>query len=158
MSEHIPFLGVYRRQKWLTCLLFMFSLWGVGLAQSTQVISIVAVTNGADFQPGLPQPGSLASLFCTGLQGAPGVISATQYPLSNQLSDISVWINSIPAPILSIAFQEGYQQINFQVPWEVQGTTPPLDVEVSQYGEQSHTMNTQTNGFSVFFADANGYG
>jgi len=74
------------------------------------------------------------------------------------LSDISVWINSIPAPILSIAFQEGYQQINFQVPWEVQGTTPPLDVEVSQYGEQSHTMNTQTNGFSVFFADANGYG
>jgi uncharacterized protein (TIGR03437 family) len=125
-------------------------------AQSTQNIAITAVTNSADFQPGLPQKGSLASIFVTGLQGAPGVITATQYPLSNVLNGISVWINFLPAPILAIAFENGYQQINVQVPWE--GQRDPLYVEVFQNVFRAHTENTQATGFSVFFSDANGYG
>src|ERR1700676_1029921 len=103
-----------RSQTWPTCLLLMFSFSGI---VSAQTINIVAVTNSADFATGLPQKGSLASIFCTGLQGEPGIVSATQYPLSNRVNDISVWINSVPAPILAIAFQDGYQQINVQVPW-----------------------------------------
>jgi uncharacterized protein (TIGR03437 family) len=125
-------------------------------AQSAQTIAIAAVTNSADFQPGLPQKGSLASVFVTGLEGQPGIVAATQYPLSNVLDEISVWINFLPAPILAVAFEDGYQQINVQVPWE--GQRDPLYVEVFQNGIRAHTEDTQTNAFSVFFSDANGYG
>jgi uncharacterized protein (TIGR03437 family) len=125
-------------------------------AQTTQTINIVAVANSADFQPGLPQKGSLASLFVTGLQGGSGIITNSTRPLSNYLNGISVWINFLPAPILSIAFSSGYQQINVQFPWE--GQRDPLYVEVFQNGMRAHTENTQVNGWSVFFSDANGYG
>jgi uncharacterized protein (TIGR03437 family) len=96
------------------------------------------------------------SIFLTGLQGAPGVITATEYPLSNVLNGISVWINFLPAPTLAIAFENSWQQINVQVPWE--GQRDPLYVEVFQNGIRAHTENTQANGFSVFFSDANGHG
>jgi len=128
----------------------------VSVAQPSQTINIVAVTNSADFQPGLPQKGSLASIFCTGLEGAPGIIMADRYPLSSGLNGITVWINFLPAPILAVAFESGYQQINVQVPWE--GLRDPLYVEVFQNGIRAHTENTQANAFSVFFSNANGYG
>jgi uncharacterized protein (TIGR03437 family) len=146
--------AVVRGLPWLSCLVLLLS--GIAFAQTTQTIAITAVTNSADFQPGLPQKGSLASIFVTGLQGAPGAVTATQYPLSNTLNGISVWINFLPAPILAIAFENGYQQINVQVPWE--GQRDPLYVEVFQNEIRAHTENTQANGFSVFFSDANGYG
>lgn len=143
---------------------------GLLSAQTTQTISITAVTNSADFQPGLPQKGSLASIFTTDLQGGHGAVMATQYPLSKVLGDISVWINFLPAPILSIAFESGYQQINVQVPWESQ--RQPLYVEVFQNGVRAHTEGTQAvgieqflnsspasaDGMSVFFSDASGRG
>lgn len=128
----------------------------LAFAQVNQTIAIAAVTNSADYQPGLPQKGSLASIFVTGLQGAQGVNTGTHYPLSNILNGISVWINFLPAPILAIAFENGYQQINVQVPWE--GQRDPLYVEVFQNGIRAHTENTQATGFSVFFTDANGFG
>ncbi len=112
------------------------------LAQASalgQPIQIAALTNSADFQPSLPQPGSLASIFCTGLQGPPGVIAAPpQYPLPAQLvvagSPVTVWISFIQAPILAIAFENGYQQINVQVPWQV--PQDPLFVQVFQGSNQ----------------------
>lgn len=134
----------------------MFSMSALAFAQAAQTITITAVTNSADFQPGLPQRGSLASIFVTGLQGAPGVISATQHPLSNILNGISVWINFLPAPILAVAFENGYEQINVQVPWE--GQRDPLYVEVFQNGIRAHTEDTQASGFSVFFTGAKGFG
>jgi uncharacterized protein (TIGR03437 family) len=145
-----------RFSPWLLSASLILSISGVGSAQTPQIITITAVTNSADFQPGLPQKGSLASIFVTGLQGTPGVVTATQYPLSNVLNGISVWINFLPAPILAIAFENGYQQINVQVPWE--GPRDPLYVEVFQNGIRAHTENTQATGLRVFFSDANGYG
>jgi uncharacterized protein (TIGR03437 family) len=139
----------------MKCLLLV-SLTCVGFAQTTQTITIAAVTNSADFQLGLPQRGSLASIFVTGLEGGPGVITATPYPLTNVLNGISVWINFLPAPILSIAFESGYQQINVQVPWE--GQRDPLYVEIFQNGIRAHAEDTQASAFSVFFSDASGYG
>jgi hypothetical protein len=57
------------------------------LRPADQTIQVVAVTNSADFQPGLPQKGSLASIFCTGLQGGPGVFTApSQPPLPTQIT------------------------------------------------------------------------
>ena len=132
-----------------------------------QPVQIVAVTNSADFQPGLPQKGSLASIFCTGLQGPLGIATAPpQYPLPNQFivagSAVTVWINYTQAPILAIAFEDGYQQINVQVPWEAPQN--PLFVQVFQDSNSAYLVdpnpwvdflaaNPSVFKWSVFFVD-----
>jgi uncharacterized protein (TIGR03437 family) len=144
----------------LLCPFIILSLSGIVSAQTPPAIRIVYVTQSADFQPGLAQPGSLSSIFTTGLQGEPGIIAATKYPLSNELSGVSVLIDSLPAPILAIGFFDGYQQINVQVPWEAAfANVPQQTVIVAQNGIQAQTSYTgDSPQLSVFFSDANGYG
>ena len=128
-------------------------------AQNAQTINIVAATNSADFQPGLAQPGSLCSLFVTGLQGSPGILTAPTVPLPNELAGVSVRIDSLPAPILAIAFFDSYQQINVQVPWEVSGKYR-LTVSVAQNGVSGESDQLVTGSLlrpSVFFVDGKGY-
>jgi uncharacterized protein (TIGR03437 family) len=148
------------RSPWLAWTILILSMVGAGYAQTPQTINIIAVTNSADFQPGLPQQGSLASIFTTGLVGGPGVIWPANFPLSNELNGISVWIDSLPAPILGIAFLDGYQQINVQVPWEAVGQN--MDVEVAQNGISGHADADEVGSklfyVSVFSVDGNGYG
>jgi uncharacterized protein (TIGR03437 family) len=146
-----------RNSPWLLCLFLVLSASGIVFAQTPQSINIVAVTRSADFQPGLPQAGSLSSIFVTGLQGEQGIITGTKYPLSNELNGVSVLIDSIPAPILAIAFFSGYQQINVQVPWE--DATPKV-VQVAKNGVQAQTSDTGAEDAfkGVFVSDANGYG
>lgn len=141
----------------LLCLALAPLIAGIAHAQTAQAITITTVTNSADFQPGFPQKGSLASIFTTGLQGAPGIYNAhpEYYPLANVLNGVEVWINFLRAPILSVAFLNGYQQINVQVPWE--GEREPLYVEVFQNGVRAHAEAGQAAEWSVFFADTNGY-
>ena len=145
----------------LLCPFIILSLSGIVSAHTPPAIKIVAVTQSVDFQPGLAQPGSLSSIFTTGLQGEPGIIAATKYPLSNELSGVSVLIDSLPAPILAIGFLDGYQQINVQVPWELDfPKVPQQTVIVAQNGIQAQASNIGGNSalLSVFFSDANGYG
>ena len=67
----------------------------------------------------IPMPGGLATVFCTGLSGRPGdKVVAEGLPLPLQLAGLSVDVFSSPAPILAVAFENTYQQINIQVPWE----------------------------------------
>lgn len=150
-----------RLSPWLLSLSLSLSLFAVASAQNARTITITKVTNSADFQPVLPQAGSLASIFLTGLQGEQGLTTAHAVPLSNELNGISVWIDSQPAPILAIAFFDGFQQINVQVPWEhtYNPLKPQTIVEVRQNGVVAQFQATQaTVPTSVFFADANGYG
>lgn len=146
----------------LLCPFTILSLSGIVSAQPSPAIKIVAVTQSADFQPGLAQPGSLSSIFTTGLQGEPGIIAATKYPLPNELSSASVLIDSLPAPILAIGFFDGYQQINVQVPWELDfSKVLQQTVIVAQNGIQaqaSSNLGGNSAQLSVFFSDANGYG
>lgn len=44
-------------------------------------IANIVVTSAASFEKGRPAGGSIASVFCTGLKGISGVISADRYPL-----------------------------------------------------------------------------
>jgi uncharacterized protein (TIGR03437 family) len=120
-------------------------------------IQILAVANSADFQAGLPEAGSLASIFCIGVQGSGAIVRANSNPLPYNLAGVTVFINSIPAPILAVAFEEGYQQINVQVPWEL--TVEPHYVEVFQNGQGAATDTSAAGGnWSVFFRDATGHG
>jgi uncharacterized protein (TIGR03437 family) len=95
-------------------LLFTAGVGGLCYAQSTQSI---VVTSAASFQRGLPPKGSLATAFCTGLQ-VQGVINGTTNPLPFTLGGISVTVGGAPAPLLAVADDGGYQQINFEVPQE----------------------------------------
>src|ERR1700722_9403920 len=149
-------------------LLFLAAL---SLLQADQSIQVVALTNSTDFQPALPQKGSLASIFCTGLEGGPGIVTALpQYPLPTEIVtgglSIRVSINFTPAPILAIAFEQGYKQINVQVPWEV--PEEPLFVQVFQGSNSAYVVdpnpwldfpfaNPATFRWSVFFVDSQGY-
>jgi uncharacterized protein (TIGR03437 family) len=139
-------------------LLFFVAAAGIVTGQTNQTITITSVTNRADFQPGLPQPGSLASIFTTGLIGDPGVIWHDD-PLSNELNGITVWIASLPAPILGIAFLDRHQRIDLQVPWDAPGDS--MDVEVSQDGVSAHLDAREAGStlfnLSIFFVDDNGY-
>ena len=98
-------------------------------------IHSVAVASG--FAPGLPAPGSLAAIFCTGLQGTDGV---------------QVKVGNIAAPVLAVVGFPEYQQINFQVPWEADSST----VVVTQgAAADSFYANTPLR-WTVFFTDAAG--
>jgi len=144
-----------RHSLWPLRLAFILSSADGGFAQVSQTIKIVAVAQSADFQPGIANPGSLNSIFVTGLAGEPGIITATAYPLSNQLNGVSVSIDSYPAPILALALFNGNQQINVQVPWE---DSSPKVVAVTQNGIQAQTSDSAGTPWSVFFSAANGYG
>jgi uncharacterized protein (TIGR03437 family) len=88
------------------------------------------VTNAASFTSGLPPPGSLATIFCSGLTGIQS-LDAPGYPFPLTLGGVSINVGGIPAPIIALANLGAYQQINLQVPWNIQ-PTGAADVQVSQ--------------------------
>ncbi|HXK04559.1 MAG TPA: hypothetical protein VMS37_19310 [Verrucomicrobiae bacterium] len=121
-------------------------------------IQVLAVTSSANFAVGRLLPGSLASLFCTGIQNVGGVVIAPGFPLPHILAGARVAVNGTEAPILAIADLAGgsYQQINVQVPWEAT-TASGLDFEVSQLGASAHSTAYPQDPWPVFFVDSSGY-
>jgi hypothetical protein len=84
-----------------------------------------ATVNAAGFATGVA-PGSIATIFGTGLtRGVNGVVQTPSGPLPYTLRGSSVLVNGIPTPIFGIANINGQEQINFQVPWEIQGEPIP---------------------------------
>jgi adhesin/invasin len=71
--------------------------------------SILAVVNGASFQPG-GAPRAIMTIFGTNLSDA--IYLASSYPLPTQLGPTSVTVNGIAAPL----FFASPTQINFQMP------------------------------------------
>jgi uncharacterized protein (TIGR03437 family) len=120
-------------------------------------IRILAVTSSANFAAGRLLPGSLASLFCTGVQNVGGLVTAQEYPLPGTLAGVRVTVNGVQAPLLAVADLAGgsYQQINLQVPWGVK-IDSGLTFEVSQGTSSVFTANPQSP-WPVFFTDASGY-
>jgi uncharacterized protein (TIGR03437 family) len=120
-------------------------------------IQILAVVNSASYQAGLPEAGSLATIFCTGLTGIADVVSpATQSPLPVQLAGVQVTVNLGAAPLLAVAdLGSGMQQINLQVPWErllAQMST----VMVTQNGSFGKVDSVDYSRVGGFFSDNQG--
>jgi uncharacterized protein (TIGR03437 family) len=100
--------------------------------------AITAVTNAASYLQGALSPGSLISIFGSGL--APITANAPTIPLPLSVADTSVTINGFPAPLLF----ESPGQINAQIPWEIPpgsatvvvrtrgALSPPVQVTVQQ--------------------------
>ena len=101
-------------------------------AAQTPVISVGGIANGASF--GLAPnnavtPGSLISLFGTNLASV--TASADSIPLSNTLGGVSVTINGTAATlnfVCHLCVGGTGDQLNIQMPWEVQGTSAQVIV------------------------------
>lgn len=102
-----------------------------GYAQTPSVGGVANAASGAT----TIAPGSLASVF--GSQLASGLAQADSIPLSNQIADVKVSFNNIPAPILFVS----PGQVNVQVPGAVAGGS--ATVVVTRNGVSSPPSNVQ---------------
>jgi uncharacterized protein (TIGR03437 family) len=93
---------------------------GVCYAQTPTVLD-GGVVNGASFAKGAVSPGSLVSIFGTGLVSK--LASADTIPLSTMLSGVTVIFADLPpAPLLAVipgVPGQSDDQINVQLPWEI---------------------------------------
>ena len=125
------------------------------LLPACAAIQVLAVTSSTgDYQPAAVAPGSLETVWCTGLTGIQGVLVASGPILPAQLGGVSVYAGgAMNAPILAIADLGGYQQINIQVPWDAAGFNTITVVQ----GQDRATGNViSTAQWPVFFIDAAG--
>jgi uncharacterized protein (TIGR03437 family) len=105
----------------------------------TPAVSAAGVVNAASFAPGI-SPGSLATVFGTGITALPGIIEPGVFPLLADVGGISVRLNGIAAPVLGVASVNGQEQINFQVPYELAGASTAA-VVVTVNGLSSPPVN-----------------
>ena len=95
----------------------------VAVAESAPVIGEGGIVNGASFSgEAAVSPGSIASLF--GMNLAAGTETASGLPLPTMLAGTQVLVDDVPAPLFFVS----PLQINFQMPFEVSGTTVPIVV------------------------------
>ena len=94
----------------------MLPLFAISLTSFAESRPIV-VTSAITWQAGIPNLGAPAALFVAGLD-VTGVVTAEGAPLPLTLGGISVEVCGLPAPLYAVADLGGYQQVNFQVPWE----------------------------------------
>jgi len=118
-------------------------------------IQILAVVNSASYQAGIPEPGSLATIFCTGLAAVTGVVSPnTLTPLPTQLAGVQVTVNFGAAPLLAVAdLGAGIQQINLQVPPE-RLVSQLSTIRVTQHGSLGRADNVDYPGVGGFLSDS----
>jgi len=114
------------------------------------------VVNSASFEPGI-SPGGLATVFGNDLTSVRGVVVASRLPLPTVLADVSVLVNGMPAPIYSVAFANGQDQISFQVPYAA--ATGPDAIEVEVFDGAVQTADVITDSFiedpGIFVHDGN---
>lgn len=92
-----------------------------------------SVTNAASYLDGV-SPGGLATVFGTNLTDVSGTVYANSDPFPLVLAHVTVYVNDVPAPIFSIAYANGLDQISFQVPWETDTGQGAAEVTVYDYG------------------------
>ena len=111
---------------------------------------ITAVTNAGSYSSAAISPGSLISIFGSGLAAL--TANASSNPLPMSLADTSVTVNGIPAPLL---FQSP-TQLNAQLPWET--LVGPASVVVRTRGASSAALKiTVQPAAPGLFTDAGGY-
>jgi uncharacterized protein (TIGR03437 family) len=101
--------------------------------QSASAADSISVLNAASFLSGV-SPGGLATVFGTNLTDVSGVVVADTNPFPLVLAHVSVYVNGVPAPIFSIAYANGEDQISFQVPWATDTGPRAATVDVYDYG------------------------
>ena len=102
----------------------------------SQIPVITGAVNAASFAQAQPlSPGSLVSIFGTGLAASAAVASTV--PLPNSIEGVSVTFSGTTAPLQYVSLG----QINLQVPWNVQ--TGVTEIVVSVNGTTSSAFRAQ---------------
>lgn len=122
-----------------------------------QIPQNIVATSAASFQVGLPPSGSIGAIFCTGLQ-LQGIVAAQMLPLPTTLAGISVTVGGAPAPILAVADDGGYEQINFQVPQGIVATQNSTIIVVTQNGNHGSAQVPISTSPGDFFLLSGGLG
>jgi len=97
------------------------------------------VVNAASFLPGI-SPGGLATIFGNNLTDVSGVVTAGGTPLPFQLAGVEVHVNGTPAPLFSVAFANGEDQISFQVPFETDTGPGAVTIDVVSFGTTTASL------------------
>ena len=134
--------------RFITGFGILFSLFACGVQAQTPVIRAGdGIQNGASNTLGPLAPGSLVSIYGTGL--AATTASASTYPLSNSMANVSVSFAGIPAPLYFVSSG----QINVQVPWNSPGGDVPVVVNNNNTPSAASTATIvpAAPGFFTFF-------
>src|SRR5271165_3850953 len=75
--------------------------------------TLTSIVNAASYAKATVAPGSLASIFGSGL--AASAMAASAFPLPVSLGGVSVYVNGEIAPLLYVS----PGQVNFQVPFDI---------------------------------------
>lgn len=117
---------------------------GAAFAQAPSVPA-GGVLNGASFDRAMPvTPGSLISIFGSNL--AATTATADSIPLSAVLGGVNVKVNGVDAPLNGVFHTATGDQINAQLPWNVQPGT--AQVVVTRDGTPSQAQSFQVGQFS----------
>lgn len=103
-----------------------------------------AVANAASGDTSALAPGSIASMYGSGL--APSIGIANAFPVPLTLGGTSVTVNGTSAPL----FYAGPNQINFQVPFEVSGNTTVTVSAAGLPAAKSVTLRNTAPGIFLF--------
>jgi uncharacterized protein (TIGR03437 family) len=113
---------------------FVPTAYGIGVyGESAPKPVVVGIADGASFSADALAPGSLISIFGTGL--AATTAGAQSVPLPLSIDDVAVTINGIRAPVLYVS----PQQLNVQIPQEV--AAGPTKLMVQTLGQVSNTVD-----------------
>jgi uncharacterized protein (TIGR03437 family) len=102
--------------------------WGVPAVVPPPEPTINSVVNGASFAGAGIAPGEIATIFGTDLTSSSGINLTSGLPLPTAFQKVAVMVNGSAAPLFAVDNVNGQQQINFQVPFEVSGTTVNIAV------------------------------
>jgi uncharacterized protein (TIGR03437 family) len=91
------------------------------------------VVNAASYLPGV-SPGGLATIFGQDLSTVTDVVIANIIPLPVELAGVSVAVNGVFAPMLSVAYNGSEDQISFQVPFATSTGPGAVQLEIFNNG------------------------
>lgn len=129
---------------------------GIAPPSAPEFTSAGAV-NAASFRPGFT-PGGLGTIFGRNVSSANGIVLVRQAPWPARLNGISVTINGVSAPMYGIATVSGQEQVSFQVPFDLTGSS--VSVVLENNGLRSATVSVpllqEQPGIILIDAAANG--
>ena len=111
------------------------------------------LVNAASFSSQSVTPGAIVALFGTNLASSAATASVT--PLPTALGGVSVMLNGIAAPLFFVS----PLQINFEVPWELQGkSTASLSVQNGSVAGTPQTVTLAAFNPGLFSTNSQGTG
>jgi uncharacterized protein (TIGR03437 family) len=147
-------LAMHQRSRTLRAATFGRSAWDLKIPLPSPAISAGAIVNGAwPVTNAAVAPGSIATLYGTGLALESRVTSSAPWPVV--MAGSVVLVNNLFAPL----YYASPTQINFQVPWEAAGksqasvvvqaggvSSPAATVKLAAYAPGLFTTNQQGSG------------